>query len=130
GVGGYMVAMHPFRMFYYRRGSLLWPNGDKPTTLEEASRHPIFELTDAVEVLNGANNEKENAAAFKVARLLGKSATAGSDAHSHHGVGCHVTLFEKDIESEEQLLEELRAGRFRPATGLRVGKLAPYNPSI
>ncbi len=129
-VGGYMVAMHPFRMFYYQRGSLLWPNGSKPKTLEEASEHPTFQIVDGIEVLNGGNNDKENAAAYKVAGLLGKSRTAGSDAHSHHGVGCHVTVFEKDVKTEEEFLEELRAGRFHPATGLRSGNLKPYYPSI
>ncbi|MFQ5874209.1 MAG: CehA/McbA family metallohydrolase [Dehalococcoidia bacterium] len=129
-VGGYMIAVHPFRLFYSTRGSLLWSDGDKPATLEDASRHPMFELTDAVEVLNGANNDGENAAAFKVARLLERPCTAGSDAHSYHGVGCHVTIFERDVGSEEEFLEELKAGRFRPATGLRAGKLVPYEPSV
>ena len=54
-VGGYMVAAHPFRLYYDKRGSLLWPNGAKPVSLEEASQHRIFELCDAVEVLNGGN---------------------------------------------------------------------------
>ncbi len=130
GVGGYMIAAHPFRRFYDKGGSLLWPNGAKPASLEEASRHRLFELVDAVEVLNGGNNDRENAAAFRVAKLLGKPGTAGSDAHSHHGVGCHVTVFERDVRSEEEFLEELRAGRHRPGTGLRSGNLTLYNPEV
>ena len=65
-----------------------------------------------------------------MATLLGMPRTAGSDAHSHHGVGCHVTVFEKDVRSEEEFLEELRAGRYRPATGLRAGNLTLYNPEV
>ena len=129
-VGGYMIAVHPFRRFYDNRGSMLWPNGAKPDTIEEASRHSMFQLTDAIEVLNGGNNDKENLAAYKTARLLGKPCTAGSDAHSHHGVGCHVTMFERDVRSEEEFLEELRAGRYQPVTGLRTGNPTPYKPDL
>ena len=129
-VGGYMIAVHAFRRFYDKRGNILWPDGSKPDTLEEASGHELFELVDAVEVLNGANNDEENAAAFKVASLLGKPGTSGSDAHSHHGVGCHVTIFERVVRTEEEFLVELRAGRFRPATGLRLGELSLYHPEV
>ena len=129
-IGGYMIAVHPLRRFYDRRGSFLWPNGATPAALKEASHHQIFHITDAVEVLNGGNNDRENAAAFKVASLLDKPCTAGSDAHSHHGVGCHVTVFERHVKSEEEFLEELRAGRYQPATGLRAGKLSLYNPTV
>ncbi len=129
-VGGYMIAMHAFRRFYDKNGNILWPDGSKPDTLEEASSHELFELVDAVEVLNGANSEQENEAAYKVATLLGKPCTSGSDAHSHHGVGCHVTIFERVVRTEDEFLTELRAGRFRPATGLRSGELSLYNPEV
>ncbi|MCH8089150.1 MAG: PHP domain-containing protein [Chloroflexi bacterium] len=128
GIGGYLVAMHPFRRFYDHRGSLLWPDGSKPATLEEASHHPVFRFIDALEALNGGNNDRDNEAAHRVARILGKSRTAGSDAHSHHGVGCHVTVFERNVRTDEDLVTELRAGRFRPATGLRKGNLTFYEP--
>ncbi len=127
-VGGFMVSMHPFRRFFDHRGSLLWPNGSKPETLEEAAQHRVFQYVDAIEALNGGNNDTENHTAYKVAQMLGKPCTAGSDAHSHHGVGCNVTLFERDVYTDEDLVAELRAGRFRPATGLRQGALSMYNP--
>ena len=127
-VGGYMVSMHPFRRFYDHRGSLLWPNGTKPESLEGKSRHSVFEYVDAIEALNGGNNDRENETAYRVAQMLGKPCTAGSDAHSHHGVGCNVTVFERDIHTDEDLLVELRAGRYRPGTGLRQGALSIYNP--
>ena len=127
-VGGYMVSMHPFRRFYDHRGSLLWPNGSKPTTLEAASGHSVFEYIDAIEALNGGNNDRENETAYRVAQILGKPCTAGSDAHSHHGVGCNVTVFDRDVGTDEELVMELRAGRYRPATGLRTGNLTFYAP--
>ncbi len=127
-VGGYMVSMHPFRRFFDHKGSMLWPNGSKPESLEEASHHRVFQYVDAIEVLNGGNNDIENEAAYRVAQMLGKPCTGGSDAHSHHGVGCNVTLFERDIYTDEELVAELKAGRYRPATGLRQGSLSIYNP--
>lgn len=127
-VGGFMVSMHPFRRFFDHRGSLLWPNGSKPETLEEAAQHRVFQYVDAIEALNGGNNDTENLSAYRVAQMLGKPCTAGSDAHSHHGVGCNVTVFERDVNTDEDLVAELKAGRFRPATGLRQGALSIYNP--
>lgn len=127
-VGGYMVAMHPFRRFFDNRGSLLWPENPKPTSFEDASLHPIFGYIDAIEVLNGGNNDRENEAAYHVAKHLAKPCTGGSDAHSHHGVGCNVTVFDRDVCSDDELVAELRAGRYRPATGLRNGTLTLYDP--
>jgi len=57
----------------------------------------------------------------EVALRLGKPQTAGSDAHMPLEVGRYGTLFEKDLESEEDMLRELGAGRFQPA---RRGMLA------
>ena len=50
--------------------------------------------------------------AARVAAQLGLPGTAGSDAHVADEVGKWVTEFERAIESEQDLLEELRAGRF------------------
>jgi len=46
----------------------------------------LFRLT-AVEVVNGAENAGNNARALRLARRLGKAATAGSDAHMSSEVG-------------------------------------------
>ena len=43
---------------------------------------PLFQLCDAVEVLNGANTEPENELAYRVAKVMNKPGTGGSDAHS------------------------------------------------
>ena len=51
--------------------------------------------------------------ARKVAEKLGLPGTAGSDAHRVDEIGAAVTVFENDIRSEIQLVEELHAGRFR-----------------
>ena len=126
-VGGYMIVAHPFRHYFdpvhFRR------RGVEPfnMTPEEAARLPIFQLVDAVEVANGCNTARENLFALRVARVLGKPGTGGSDAHSSQGIGILTTVFEKTLESQEQMLEELRAGRFYAAQGLPQGKPVPVS---
>jgi predicted metal-dependent phosphoesterase TrpH len=117
-VGGYLAVAHPFRYWYEpvhftRRG--LTPPEMVPEVL---ARTPVFEYVDAIEVLNGANSDRENAIAVAVANYLGKPGIAGSDCHSETGIGCCLTHFERTIETPAQLVEELRAGRFT----------ASYNP--
>ncbi|NPV59390.1 MAG: PHP domain-containing protein [Actinobacteria bacterium] len=69
----------------------------------------------AIETLNGANTIRSNEKALALAEEIGLPGTGGSDAHALWQVGKCVTVFERDIRSEEDLVEELRAGRFRAA---------------
>jgi len=46
---------------------------------------------------------------------LGLPGTGGSDAHRVDEVGKWVTVFEKEIDNEHELLRELHAGRFTAA---------------
>ena len=124
--GGYMIAAHPFRHYFYR---VYWESEEwEPFDLtpQQAARLPLFELVDAIEVLNGGNNERENLYALEVAQALGKPGIGGSDAHSDQGVGIYTTVFEKRLETEEDLLRELKAGRFYAAHGLLSGKLERF----
>jgi hypothetical protein len=89
---------------------------------EVLARQPVFELVDAVEVYNGANSERENAIALQVAAYLGKPGIGGSDCHSVQGIGRACTAFERGVESPQSLLQELHAGRFRPALDVEQGK--------
>ncbi len=115
-VGGVLIAPHPFRHLVSLRPGL---NRTRPVTLEEALSLPIFDLVDEIEALNGATADEENALALKVARARGRQGTGGSDAHSHHGLGCCATYFERPIRDEEDLIRELKAGRFRAIYGQR-----------
>ena len=47
-----------------------------------------------------------------MAERLGLLGTAGSDAHEIGALGTWVTIFEKDIDTEADLLRELKAGNF------------------
>ncbi len=123
---GYMIAAHPFRHQFNR---VEWERqGLEPRVLTpaEASELPLLNLVDAIEVLNGGNSLEENVLALQVADVLGKPGVAGSDAHSHQGIGIHTTVFERTLESEADLLCELHAGRFYPANGLLQGDMQPF----
>lgn len=124
--GGFLIVAHPFRHYfdpvYFRR------QGKEPFTLtpEQAARLPVFQLVDAIEVLNGANTLRENLFALRVAQVLGKPGTGGSDAHSTQGIGVYCAVFERECTSQEELLEELHAGRFHAAHGLLDGDLQRF----
>jgi hypothetical protein len=124
--GGWMVSAHPFRNLFnpppYNMSLIYQDPGSHPKTPEEAIAHPLFELLDDVEVVNGANSEEENRFALEVARRMGTRGTGGSDAHSAQGLGRGVTRFEEEIRSEAEFLEALRAGAYTPAEGFNRGE--------
>ena len=124
--GGFMILAHPFR-FFPGPSNHLFGRQLKPSSLtpEELAQHPVFELVDAVEVLNYACTEKENQLAQEVARVLGKQGVAGSDAHTYTEVGRCVTIFQRAVGSEKELIEELRAGRYRLARRRPSGEYVP-----
>jgi hypothetical protein len=70
-------------------------------------------------VHNGATGDRENAMAVAVKEYVGLRGIGGSDAHSEHGLGCCATAFERQVRSERELIEELRAGRFRAVNRLQ-----------
>jgi hypothetical protein len=129
-VGGFMIAAHPFRHFFdpvhYHR------DGRAPVemTPEEAARLPVFQLVDEIEVANGGCTLRENLFALQVARILGKKGIGASDCHSTNGLGCFVTVFEEELESQEHMLALLREGRYYPAAGLNVGHLRPFEEMV
>jgi len=127
-VGGFMIAVHPFRGVFDPVQLKL--RAQRPLTVEEVMRQTIFSLVDEIEVANGGCTERENLLALRVAKRLGMIGTAGSDAHSTHGLGCFVTIFEREIRSEEDLIRELREGRFYPARRLHSGEIIPFEEEL
>ncbi len=104
--GGFMIAAHPFR------GFKTFGIGQLQMTVQQACQRKALEFVDALEVGNGKLSPDENDMARKVAEKLGLPGTGGSDAHRVDEVGKWVTVFEKDIRNERELVEELHAGRF------------------
>jgi histidinol phosphatase-like PHP family hydrolase len=105
--GGFMIAAHPFR------GFKTFGIGQLQMTVEQACKRKVLEFVDAVEIGNGKLSPDENDMARKVAAELDLPGTGGSDAHRVDEVGKWVTVFEKDIRDENELVRELHAGRFK-----------------
>jgi predicted metal-dependent phosphoesterase TrpH len=105
--GGFMIAAHPFR------GFLVFGIGQLQMNVEQASQRSVFQYVDAIEIGNGKVTEQENDMARQVAERLNMNGVAGSDAHLIDEVGKWITIFERDIRDEHELVEELKAGRFK-----------------
>lgn len=105
---GFIIVAHPFR------GFLTFGVGQLGLTPEQAMQRPMFKYVNAIEVLNSKVTRKENAFALQVAQGLGKPATGGSDAHEVEEVGIYATAFDSGIKGDEELVEALRDGAFKP----------------
>ena len=131
-VGGVMISAHPFRNLFNRppyNVNLVFKNSrTRPKTAQDAANHPLFQVVDDIEVANGANTDQENLFTLDVARHLGLRGTGGTDAHSTHGLGKCVTLFDGDVRSEADLIDALKAKAFSPGHDLHVGDLKPFDP--
>ena len=118
-IGAFISVAHPFRHFFdpvtFQR------KGQPPfsmTPAEAAERMRVFQVVHGIEVGNGANTLRENAFAYRVAEIMGKPMTGGSDAHSTSGIGAYATAFPEPLDSREQMLEHLHAGRTTPYVAL------------
>jgi hypothetical protein len=101
-----MIAAHPFR------GFLLFGISQLRLDVEEACKRSVFQFVDGLEVLNCKVTGPENNMALQVAERLGLLGVAGSDAHRLEEVGRCVTVLEREVRTEQELIGELRAGRF------------------
>ena len=104
--GGFMIAAHPFR------GFKTFGIGQLQMTVAQACKRKVLEFVDAVEIGNGKLSPDENDMARKVSEKLDLPGTGGSDAHRVDEVGKWLTVFEKEIQNENELVAELHAGRF------------------
>jgi predicted metal-dependent phosphoesterase TrpH len=106
--GGFMIAAHPFR------GFLAFNTVQLGLTARKAAQRPLFQLVDALEVLNGKVTDKENGFSSSVADALRLPATGGSDAHQACEVGIYATRFFAEIGCEEQLIRALKSRDYVP----------------
>jgi len=111
---GAMIVAHPYRRKILRGGG----SDEKRyrRELERACKNPLFKMADAIEVLNARANEIENEFSRELAHRLNLRGVAGSDAHEPGEIGRVATEFERKITNLEELIAELKAGRFRPVT--------------
>ena len=109
--GGAIIVAHPYRRHF--------PIGAEPEderyypALTRACENPVFEVADAIEVLNGRGSKKENAFSLKISKELNLRGVGSSDAHEIQDIGSAATFFERKIENLKDLIAELKAGRFR-----------------
>lgn len=113
--GGFMIAAHPYR------GFKTFGIGMLQMTVDQACKRKVLNFVDAVEICNGKLSDQENDMARQVAEKTGLIATVGSDAHQLDELGKWVMDFEKDLQDEQDLIQELRAGRYKTIEGYREG---------
>ena len=106
-VGGFMILAHPFRRN-------LRSDDNLDDAVERYCRKPVCRFLDTIEVLNGRAAGRQNRFSQELCRRLNMKDTAGSDAHSLTDIPSFATRFERKINNVEELITELRAGRFRP----------------
>jgi len=104
--GGAIILAHPYRGRVHQ-------NPDPEQLLERACKNPVFEQVDAVEMLNGRSKAIENRFVQELCRRLGLRTVAGSDAHSPSDIPTCATLFDNRVRNLQELIDELKKGRFR-----------------
>jgi predicted metal-dependent phosphoesterase TrpH len=93
--GGIAIPAHPFRK-------------------SRPADPGILSSFEILEVLNGRNRPEENESCANWLKRHGnnKRGIGGSDAHTLEEVGRIVTVFEKNIHGVEDLIRELRHGKY------------------
>jgi hypothetical protein len=103
--GGIVIPSHPFR----------YGNTDRDIN----DLRMEFEQFDAIEALNGNQDEFQNRFGIRIMEELGLTGVGGGDAHSARMIGSYATEFYNEIRNEEDLIREIKAGRCKPvAKGL------------
>ena len=111
-VDGVMIAAHP-----YRRRFLEEPAerpGVREGMLERASGDGFFRMCRGIEALNGRGLAIQNQFSLELGGRLSTNMTAGSDAHKVEQIGTVATEFQRPVSCLEDLIRELREGRYQP----------------
>ena len=105
-----VVAAHPYRRRFLEEPAS--KPGVRNEMLGRAGNDGIFALCDAIESVNGRGTDMENGFSQDLGELLGLRTTGGSDAHRVEQLGTAATQFHGPIATTEDLIRELRDGRF------------------
>lgn len=111
--GGAVIVAHPFRRRILKSEDP--ENKRYYRELNRACQNPIYRMVDAVEVFNARGTERQNAFSAELAERLKLRGIAGSDAHEARDIGRAATFFERKLTTLQELIAELKAGRFRVA---------------
>ncbi len=107
-VGGVIILAHPFR----KRVRFQFDT-TTDDILNSVSQHIVLDLVDAAEMLNGGSRDNENDFARELCDRRNLRGVGGSDAHSLDDIPSYATEFERNITSLDDLINEIKAGRFR-----------------
>ncbi len=122
-VDGFMIAAHPFRRMFDDPRISGW---DMIYTAEQAAELRIFSLVDEMEVVNGANNLRENLFALEVADLLGWTGVGGSDSHSTSGLGAGGIVMKNTFKDVQSFIDQLRSGKYYPSADMHKFGSRPF----
>jgi predicted metal-dependent phosphoesterase TrpH len=115
--GGAMIAAHPYRRY------MPWYHLDEPDlekALSRALANPAYKHCVALEAWHGRAAPQQNAFSQRLCERLEMRASGGSDAHQPPHVARCATRFERPVRTLEELIAELKAGRFQ-GVDLRSG---------
>lgn len=104
--GGVMILAHPYRRNFHI-------GEDIGEEVERFCRNPVIHLLDIIETFNGRAAAGENEFSQVLCRQLNLSGVGGSDAHATSDLPAYATQFQNKISNVEELIAELKAGRFR-----------------
>ena len=107
-VNGVIIGAHPYRRRFLPEAA---PEARKGM-LDRAADDQFFFVCDAVEGVNGRGKPAENLFSQDLASRLSLHVSGGSDAHQLEQVGSAATKFQSKIGKLEDLILELRMGRF------------------
>ncbi len=109
--GWLTIIAHPFRHYFDRIHSSQTPRFAQGQSPEELAADPLFAEVDAIEIRNADCTVDENDLATRVAELLKKSFTVGSDAHHLDDIGRERLPVSAVPRDEQELIELIRSYR-------------------
>lgn len=120
-VDGVMIANHPYR----RQMPWRWDKEeDYAQALERAEANLMYRFVVGMELINGRGTIKENGFSSVLGRTMGFPGTAADDCHELKDIGRVGTWFEADIQTERDLIEAIRSGRYWPLDLSKGEKIA------
>ena len=101
-----MILAHPYRRNLHREDDIC-------DAAEQHCQKPFFCFVDMIETHNGRGSERQNRFSQELCYRLNLKGVGGSDAHSISDLPSYATFFERKISNVEELIAELKAGRFK-----------------
>jgi predicted metal-dependent phosphoesterase TrpH len=105
--GGFMVLAHPFRRHFYS-------SDDIDESVDNYLKDPVFQYVHTIEIMNGKATARQNQFSQALGKRLGWTGVGGSDAHELKEIPSCATYFERKVRSLEEMIQELKAGRYKP----------------